>query len=60
MLFKAGTPFTDVGAHGRAGSDTSTLIVTGAPGSYKYAVNVVLPNGLEADDPEIIVDSSDT
>ncbi len=56
ILFTGETPFADVGAHGRGGSDTASLTVVGAPGSYKYAVHVVLPNGVLADDPEIIVE----
>jgi hypothetical protein len=56
VLFKAGTPFVDIGAHGRGGHDTVTLEVVGEEGRYKYAVNVALPNGLVVDDPEIIVD----
>ncbi len=55
ILFKDKSPFTDIGAHGRGGSDTPTLEVIGEPGSYKYAVNVALPNGLVVDDPEIII-----
>ncbi|HTA44725.1 MAG TPA: hypothetical protein VK789_19895 [Bryobacteraceae bacterium] len=55
VLFKSGTPFQDIGAHGRGGADTHTLEVIGEPGPYKYAVNVALPNGLVVDDPVIIV-----
>lgn len=55
VLFKEHTPFSDIGAHGRGGSDTATLEVIGEPGRYKYAVNVALPNGLVVDDPEIII-----
>lgn len=55
ILFKERTPFADVGAHGSGGSDTATLEIIGEPGSYKYAVNVALPNGSVVDDPEIIV-----
>lgn len=55
ILFKDHTPFADIGAHGRGGSDTAILTIIGEPGSYRYAVNVALPNGLVADDPEIIV-----
>jgi hypothetical protein len=57
ILFKGETPFADVGTHGRSGSDTAALTVVGAPGSYKYAVHVVLPDGVVVDDPEIIVES---
>jgi eukaryotic-like serine/threonine-protein kinase len=31
------------------------LVLEYLPGSYKYAVNVALPNGLVVDDPEIII-----
>lgn len=55
ILFKEHSPFMDIGAHGRGGSDTLTLEVVGGPGSYRYAVNVALPKGLVVDDPEIIV-----
>jgi plastocyanin len=55
ILFKNESPFTDIGAHARGGADTEVLTIVGKAGSYKYAVNVALPNGLVVDDPEIIV-----
>jgi len=55
ILFKNESPFTGIGAHGRRGADTEVLEIVGKPGSYKYAVNVVLADGPVVDDPEIIV-----
>ena len=56
ILFKDRTPFGDIGAHSHKGRQTPALEIIAEPGSYKYAVNVALPNGLVVDDPEIIVD----
>lgn len=56
ILFKEHSPFADIGAHGRSGSDTVELKVIGETGSYHYAVNVALPHALIVDDPVVIVD----
>jgi len=55
VLFKAHSPFADVGFHGRKGTETVHAVVLGEPGSYHYAVTVSLESGLIVDDPEIIV-----
>jgi len=55
VLFKAHSPFADVGFHGRKGTETVHAVVLGEPGSYHYAVTVSLDSGLIVDDPEIIV-----
>jgi|GEM_PF-2897468 len=61
ILFKAESPFAEVAAHGRKGSETEHLTVVGERGTYKYAVTVAFPNGLTVDDPVVIVgDDGDT
>ena len=55
VLFKAHSPFADVGFHGRKGTETVHAVVLGEPGSYHYAVTVSLESGLIVDDPIIIV-----
>jgi hypothetical protein len=55
VLFQGESPFAEIGAHGRQGSDSQILTVIGKPGSYKYGVTVALENALVVDDPEIII-----
>jgi hypothetical protein len=59
VLFKAHSPFAEVGFHGRRGTETVHAIVLGERGTYQYAVTVPLDSGLIVDDPEIIVDDGD-
>jgi hypothetical protein len=56
VLFKAHSPFAEVGYHSRRGMETVDAVVLGERGSYQYAVTVPLDSGLIVDDPEIIVD----
>jgi hypothetical protein len=55
VLFKAHSPFAEIGLHGRKGTETIQAVVLGTPGSYHYAVTVSLDSGLIVDDPVVIV-----
>ncbi len=55
ILFKGESPFEEIAVHGRKGAETTVLTVIGEPGSYEYAVTVVLESGLRVDDPIVIV-----
>ena len=55
VLFKADSPFVEVGFHSRRGTETVEALVVATPGSYHYAVTVSLDSGLIVDDPVVIV-----
>ena len=60
VLFKATSPFAEVGVCGPKGGATRDTLVTGMKGSYKYAVMVISAAGHAiVDDPEVIVDDGE-
>ena len=55
ILFKGESPFEEIAAHGRKGTETGVFIVTAKAGRYHYGVTLALPDKMIVDDPVIIV-----
>ncbi|HVW86617.1 MAG TPA: hypothetical protein VHB50_18155 [Bryobacteraceae bacterium] len=59
VLFKQHSPFSAVALHGHKGTDSEEGVVTGAAGSYHYAVTVAVGDQVLTDDPVVIVNDGD-